>query len=165
MNRCLLVGFLLIATLSSCRSTRNKTTNQSKSSSPVLMGVTLPDNIDINYVEYVSNWIGAPYKYGGNSKGGTDCSGFVNTTYNEYFGIKLPRTSNELYKNSKKVEEKSLIIGDLIFFDIKTGSVSHVGMHLSGKYFVHASTKKGVIVSSRDEEYYKQHFKAFGSYR
>ena len=127
-----------------------------------VMGIELPNSINPEFIKFVSEWIGAPYKYGGNTPSGTDCSGFVNATYQTVFKKSIARSSSQLYLDARRIKENEAQEGDLIFFTIQGEKVSHVGMHITGKYFIHASTKKGVVINSNDELYYKQHFKGYG---
>lgn len=108
--------------------------------------------------------IGIPYKAAGTTKAGFDCSGLVFTTFNQ-FDIKLPRSSSEqakvgidLGKNISKAQK-----GDLIFFKTNNRSqINHVGIIVETKddelQFIHASTSKGVIISSTKEAYYERTF-------
>lgn len=118
-------------------------------------------NDDMNmplYVE-VSYWMGVPYRYGGNTKSGTDCSGFVGEVFRKVYGRQLDRSSDGQAKNNvHKVGKHKLKTGDLVFFRIaaKSKKIDHVGIFLKDGLFIHASTSKGVIVSSLDEDYYKR---------
>ena len=165
MNRCIFILFLLGLTLSSCRTAKIKTQKNLTENISKDVEIPLTGDEEKEFLEFVSSWIGTPYLYGGKNKSGTDCSGLVFTTYKEVFGIDSPRSASDLYKVAKPLKINELRAGDLVFFDIKNGSVSHVGMYLNEKYFIHSSTKKGVIISSLDESYYKEHFKSFGSLR
>lgn len=124
-------------------------------------------NDDVNmplYVE-VSFWMGVPYRYGGNSKSGTDCSGFVGEVFQKVYGRKLERSSDgQAKKNVHKVGKRKLKTGDLVFFRTapKSKKIDHVGIFLKDGYFIHASTSKGVIVSSLHEEYYKRTWRKGG---
>lgn len=113
-----------------------------------------------------ASWIGTPYKYGGLSRGGVDCSGFTYTLYKEVYGKTLARQSKDmLTTNCKKTDKKSLKEGDLVFFrtDGKKSSVpNHVGVYLKDGKFVHASSSKGVVVSDLATEYYVNTFIAGG---
>lgn len=92
-------------------------------------------------------WKGTPYKLGGNNKNGVDCSYFVMTLYKEAFSKPLPRTTKKQVKEGKKVSRRNLEVGDLIFF--KTGwNVRHVAVYIGNNQFVHASSSKGVTISS-----------------
>jgi hypothetical protein len=100
-----------------------------------------------------SNWKGTPYRFGGNTKNGIDCSAFIKSVYHESFNIKLPRTTKNQSTLGYLVYRDQLKIGDLVFF--KTGwNVRHVGIYMGNNEFIHASTSKGVITSSLDNIYW-----------
>lgn len=102
-------------------------------------------------------WKGVKYKLGGLSKNGIDCSGFVYLTYLELFGIQLPRSTNSQSQIGKKIQTDKLCSGDLVFF--KTGrKIMHVGIYLENNSFLHASTKKGVMISRLDDPYWKSKY-------
>jgi len=108
-------------------------------------------------VEYVHQWWAVPYRIGGNSKEGIDCSAFVQGLTNEAFGISLPRTSREQADFCKEISKQDLKEGDLVFFAAGR-SISHVGMYISNNKFVHASTSMGVVISDLDEAYWSRRF-------
>lgn len=108
------------------------------------------------YAQYYG-WKGTPYRYGGLSKNGVDCSGFVHKAYKSVFNITLPRSTKDQVKQGKRVYINQLHAGDLVFF--KTGpNVRHVGIYLEKGKFVHASTSKGVIVSTMYSGYWKNNY-------
>ena len=113
----------------------------------------------------VNNWLGTPYKYGGTSKKGVDCSGLVNAIYTAVYEIKLPRTSKEMYNSSKHIKMKDLREGDLIFFNYEGKGVSHVGIYLNDNKYVHASSKKGVVISDITDSYVKKKIVGAGRVR
>ena len=99
-------------------------------------------------------WIGVPYKWGGQSMDGVDCSAFVGNVY-KAVGINLPRTSTQQYETiSKKVDTPK--IGDLVFFTFTSSPISHVGMYVGNNKFIHASTSKGVVVQELNDRPYSQ---------
>lgn len=103
------------------------------------------------------NWKGTPYRYGGSSKKGIDCSAFVQVGYSSVYQKLLPRTTLELVKKGKQVKRNNAKEGDLVFF--RTGRNSrHVGIYLGNLKFLHASQSKGVIISRLDNPYWKRHF-------
>ncbi|WP_420916327.1 NlpC/P60 family protein [Photobacterium kishitanii] len=103
------------------------------------------------------NWKGTPYRYGGTSKKGIDCSAFVQVGYSSVYQKLLPRTTLELVKKGKQVKPNVAKEGDLVFF--RTGrNTRHVGIYLGNSEFLHASQSKGVIISRLDNPYWKRHF-------
>lgn len=110
-------------------------------------------------------WLGTSYGYGCQEKGKkTDCSGLVMVVYLQLAEVKLPRNSAEQADFCKTLKEKEIKPGDLVFF--ATGSnpnrISHVGVMIDSKRFVHASSSKGVIISDMDTPYYIRKFKKYG---
>ncbi|RTZ16819.1 hydrolase [Vibrio aquaticus] len=98
-------------------------------------------------------WKGAPYRLGGTTLGGVDCSAFVQTAYKDGLGLTLPRTTLAQVEIGKEIEYSEAMIGDLVFF--KTApNTRHVGVYLGNKQFMHASTSKGVIISRLDNPYW-----------
>ena len=101
--------------------------------------------------------LGVPYRYGGSSPTGFDCSGLVHYAYANV-GMSVPRTTAGLWSGLAPIDEGSLRIGDLLFFSI-AGKMSHVGMYLGRREFVHApSSGRHVAVESLDSDYYKRAF-------
>jgi len=85
--------------------------------------------------------VGVPYRYGGTSPSGFDCSGLVQYVYGK-LGVRLPRKSREMAGVGHQVPMNALLPGDLVFFRINKNRVSHVGIYISDDKFVHA-TKSG----------------------
>ncbi len=109
---------------------------------------------------------GTPYRYGGTSKSGIDCSALMQNSYARA-GYKIPRTAKAQSKYGKKVGWNGLKQGDIVFFKFKSKREKwyHSGMITSvssdGTYFIHASTSRGVVVSDLNSNYYKKNVKAF----
>lgn len=107
------------------------------------------------------SYLGSPYKFGGNSSSGFDCSGLTTKVFDDN-GVKLPRRSAEQADTGKNIDVKDARPGDLLFFATAGGSkVSHVGIvhtiENDGEVkFIHASTSKGVIISSLNEKYWNK---------
>ncbi len=108
-------------------------------------------------VNFLEEWYGTPYQFGGDSKKGVDCSAFTCAMMSEVYGLSLPRTSREQYKEGHRVSKSSLMQGDLVFFNT-TGGVSHVGVYLHNNKFVHASASSGVMISDLDDAYFKRRY-------
>ncbi|MDE6704032.1 MAG: C40 family peptidase [Muribaculaceae bacterium] len=115
-------------------------------------------------VKAARTWIGTPYRYGGQSKSGTDCSGLTMVLYKDVANLALPRTAAQQAEYCFDIPQRELQPGDLVFFSTSShgGKVSHVGMYIGGGKMIHASTSRGVIESSLDEKYYKNHYHSSG---
>lgn len=108
-------------------------------------------------------WIGTPYKYGGETRKGTDCSGMIMVIYRDVAGIKIPRNSGKQQEYCALIPKRDLAPGDLVFFtSSKRGHVSHVGMYAGRGRFIHASSSRGVMMNSLDEDYYIRHYHSAG---
>lgn len=107
-------------------------------------------------VAVAKRMLGTPYRYGGASpERGFDCSGLVYYSFKQA-GMNAPRTTRTLYRNAFAVEPTALRQGDLLFFRIE-GKVSHVGLYVGGKAFVHApSSGKAVSYASLDNPYWRK---------
>ncbi|MEQ8173656.1 MAG: LysM peptidoglycan-binding domain-containing protein [Syntrophomonadaceae bacterium] len=103
--------------------------------------------------------LGTPYRYGGASPGGFDCSGFVMYVFSQY-GIDLPRTASDQASVGTHVDKKDLKPGDLVFFNCNGSGISHAGIYSGNGNFIHSSSPRsgGVIYSSLEEGYYLQHY-------
>ncbi len=107
--------------------------------------------------------LGTPYQYGGDSRRGMDCSGFVCWVFKESFKIDLPHNASQQYKRCRYLQKDELKVGDLVFFSTNlTGVINHVGIYIGKDYFAHASTSYGVIVSRLSEPYYRKCYVAAG---
>ena len=110
------------------------------------------------YLE-AAEWLGTPYRNGGQSRRGTDCSGFVRQVYKAAYGIDLPRSTDQQVDATRRVRRRKLREGDLVFFHgRKKRRVSHVGIYLKDGKFIHASTSRGVMVSRLSEDYWDEHW-------
>jgi cell wall-associated NlpC family hydrolase len=114
--------------------------------------------VEAKLKEAYAEWQGTPYKLGGQSKKGVDCSGFIQAVYQDKFNVRIPRTTDQQIRHGKAVKmSKGLQPGDLVFF--KTGKKQlHAGIIIRGKTFMHASTSKGVRTDDLDNVYWKQVF-------
>jgi probable lipoprotein NlpC len=122
------------------------------------LGVKLTGNENLDLLKSLSSWKGTPYKYGGYTKKGTDCSGFVTSVYKEVYGKQLQRSSKDMVEDVKWVSKRELKAGDILFFKINGKKISHVGIYIADNKFIHASTKSGVVVNDLAQEYYAETF-------
>ena len=110
------------------------------------------------FVKVVKNFLGVPYRLGGSTLRGIDCSAFVKKIY-EIFNTTLPRTAREQFRIGKSVRKEELQEGDLVFFNARRASISHVGIYIGNREFVHASSEnRQVKVDSLDMPYFSKHF-------
>lgn len=101
--------------------------------------------------------VGKPYRYGGATPAGFDCSGLVHYAYGRV-GVATPRTTSALWRSLQPIQKSSLAVGDVLFFDIE-GKVAHVGVYLGQGRFVHApSSGRNVTFANLDSGYYRQAF-------
>jgi len=128
------------------------TTNKSK------IDITLCDKDNEKLYSAIEKWYGTPYKGGGCTKEGVDCSCFTINIYQEVYNIKLNRRAMDMVQNIKLIDRKDLIEGDLVFFRNSKGRINHVGIYLKEDMFVHASSSKGVTVSKLTEKYWDTRF-------
>jgi cell wall-associated NlpC family hydrolase len=122
---------------------------------------------EIPYIAYevlerANEYYGVKYRMGGNSRAGIDCSGLVVKAF-ESTNIKLPRTSVEMSRMGRRLQNYEVRKGDLIFFKTRGGrNVNHVGLVVENKdgeiKFIHASNSQGVTLSSLNETYYQKSF-------
>jgi uncharacterized lipoprotein HI_1314 len=102
-------------------------------------------------------WAGTPYVLGGSGRKGVDCSGFVQTTFFDRFGIKLPRQTKDQANYGQYIDKADIQTGDLVFFKTGRGPNGyHVGIYVKEDKFLHASTKGGVIYSSLNSDYWRK---------
>nr|WP_017806600.1 NlpC/P60 family protein [Avibacterium paragallinarum] len=144
----------MLAACSSTSSSHHHSTGRSisyqGSLADQIMAITL-------LTEHQREWAGTPYRLGGQSRRGIDCSGFVQKTFLERFNIQLPRTTKEQVKYGTRIAKEEIQTGDLVFFKTGRGPNGyHVGIYVQNDQFLHASTKGGVIYSSLNSPYWKR---------
>lgn len=155
------LGWMIIIMMTSCGTHRMKYDFRDLAAAAIRldMDIDMKDNHKL-YIE-ASKWIGTPYRYGGTSKKGVDCSGLTSSIYKTVYGKRLKRSAEEQRDDDcYRVYKRNLKEGDLVFFHNgkKKRRASHVGIYLKEGKFIHASTSVGVVVSSLKEGYYEKHW-------
>lgn len=113
-------------------------------------------NISSELIRVQKQWQRTPYKLGGVSPKGADCSGFTQSVLSKHFNTKIPRTTVAQMKGGKKISKSSLKSGDLLFFKTGRGPNGiHVGIYVQKDEFIHLSTKGGVKKVSFSTKYWK----------
>jgi probable lipoprotein NlpC len=111
------------------------------------MGVGRNDIQNGRLYNFIDEWYGTTYRFGGLDKNGIDCSGLVQLLEQQVYNINIPRMTSKQILVIKRKYEEELEEGDLVFFDFDGKQYSHVGVYLQNGYFVHASTRKGVMIA------------------
>ena len=122
-----------------------------------IMGVALSATSNLKLFHFVYDWIGTPYRFGGSTRKGIDCSAFTKELYSQVFKIDIERNSRDIFSMVNPVKKEDLKEGDLVFFKIHSRRISHVGIYLGNNRFAHASNR-GVAINSLDDGYYKKYF-------
>ncbi|AYN00640.1 NlpC/P60 family protein [Chryseobacterium aahli] len=116
-----------------------------------------------NILTEASTYLGTPYRYGGTTRNGIDCSAFVLSVFGAAAGLTLPRVAASQSQEGEAIDKENLQKGDLIFFS-HGRRISHVGIVESvteeGEVkFIHAATSKGVMISSLNDSYWGPKFR------
>ena len=122
-----------------------------------IMGVAVSATSNMKLFHFVYDWIGTPYRFGGSSRKGIDCSAFTKQLYSDVFNLTIRRSSRDIFSMVNPVNKDDLKEGDLVFFKIHSRSISHIGIYLGNNRFAHASSR-GVAISSLDDAYYSRYF-------
>lgn len=156
---------LSLGSCSSSKSTSKTATHRpSKPASVKDIDIASMTKAEKSLVNEATAWLGTPYKYGGNTRKGVDCSGFVYHVFRNSLDISLPRNSGKQHDYCRKISKKDLSTGDLVFFATTKGSkkVSHVGLYVGDGKMIHASTSRGVVCQNLSDDYYTRTFVGAG---
>ncbi len=117
---------------------------------------TLKEKMLMEIIKYLNT----PYKYGGNSTNGIDCSAFTKAVFHNVLSLDLNRSARDQFKQGIEIDKREeLKFGDLVFFNTRRRvRPGHVGIYIGDDLFAHASSRNGVIVSSMDQDYYSRRF-------
>ncbi|POY36023.1 glycoside hydrolase [Solitalea longa] len=126
------------------------------------LGVKENELNNVLLFRFIDEWMGVPYRIGGMTKSGIDCSGFTNLLYKNVYHLVIPRTTGEIYKELDVKPYTSLKEGDVVLMNYDGKKNSHVGVYLKNGRFVHASTSKGVMISDFNQAWYQKAYSAGG---
>jgi len=142
---------ILVSCLAGCAGSAVTETKPAEVSVAKQAPASLPERAAAIAVQQV----GAAYRYGGASPAGFDCSGLVQYSFRQA-GMKVPRTTGQLWNSAGTMPVDDLRVGDLLFFRFD-GKMSHVGIYVGDEQFVHApSSGKTVSIDSLDAEFYRR---------
>lgn len=108
-------------------------------------------------VATAKKYLGVPYKFGGDTPKGFDCSGYLQYIFAQN-GMKIPRTADEQYKIGTSLSQSQLKTGDLVFFTTYEKGPSHCGLYLGDSKFIHASSSKGIHIDELSDAYWKPRY-------
>ena len=123
-----------------------------------IMGVALSATSNVKLYQFIYDWIGTPYRLGGDSKNGVDCSKFAFQLYDKVFNTVIGNNSRNIFSMVNPIDKDELQEGDLVFFKIKSRSISHVGVYIGDNKFAHASSSRGVMISNLEAPYWKRYY-------
>lgn len=168
-HRLLLLVLLLAPLLAGCGSSRKALAPgadiRQLARAGLMLGFDIGPDDDWPLLTESASWLGVPYRYGGNDSAGVDCSGLSRAIYQRVYGQTLHRNSLQQYElDCRSVGQRHLQSGDLVFFAPKGKKrhINHVGIYLKEGRFLHASSSRGVMVSSLGEPYFQRTFAAGG---
>lgn len=142
---------------------RNNSFDESAESNPIAQNkINEGKKRNKSLYTFIEEWYGTPYRFGGTSKTGIDCSAFTRRLYEEVYNMSLVRTSIEQFASVAYITKEALKEGDLVFFKIRSKRISHVGVYLSDGKFVHASVSRGVVISDLEESYWSRSYAGAG---
>lgn len=104
--------------------------------------------------KFIKEWWRTPYKWGGSTKRGIDCSAFTQKLFNNVYDVNLPRVASAQYKVGKTIKREEAKAGDLVFFTSTGPSGWHVGVYLIDNWFLHSGTTNGVFIDSLEDPNY-----------
>ena len=159
MKQIIITTILVILSITSTSQVKNKYTEFKL---PAISDEILTSDSILN--KFMLYWIGKPYKLGGNSERGIDCSQFNKRLYKDVYNKVLGEVAYKQWEQTQRLKKDSLMVGDLVFFRSKASpSGWHTGTYIGNTYFIHAANKyEGIKISSIEEPRYKQMIRGYG---
>lgn len=163
MGKKLIIALMLICAFVStqAQTTKPKTEDPdhlAKDYFSQIMGVAVSATSNIKLYQFIYDWIGTPYRFGGDSKQGIDCSKFAYQLYDKVFNMVIGSNSRNIFSMVDPIDKDELKEGDLVFFKIHSRYISHMGVYIGNNKFAHASSSRGVMISNLDEPYWKRYY-------
>ena len=133
----------------------------------MIFGAQPPESPRLDFINAAYKYLKTPYKYAGTTKAGMDCSGFVYRAALDGLEMTIPRSTKGLADFAKRISDKEVQPGDLLFFYTVGNKVSHVGIYIGNGEFIHSASQgkhTGVIISSLEEKYWKNTYRFAGRF-
>lgn len=146
----LLIVIFMLLVVSGCANHSGKVIDSPRIDDPIL-------KVQSELLGYYKDWHGTPYRLGGNTRRGLDCSAFVRNAYQSVFEMQLPRTTLGQAKLGEIIKKSAVLPGDLVLFKTSRRG-RHVGIVINDNQFMHASESKGVILSALDNVYWRKKY-------
>lgn len=169
MKKILILSIITILSMISFAEFQNTTKNNNRNiDKPVLLGSrqTMKKNNDFSnireqIISFAQTKLGSPYVWGATGPNTFDCSGFVGYVFQKAANVNLPRVSSSQATFKPKIASMDMEKGDLVFFETTgKGRISHVGIYMGNRQFIHASSgRKRVTISSLDSSFYNKTFR------
>ena len=145
----------MLMTLAGCAGTRTPIDFSSLSGAPEQPITSVQKDV----IQAALSLLGTPYRFGGTTPEGFDCTGFVNYVYRKSAGMTLPRESHDLVRAGKQIPAAKLLPADIVYFMIEYQKPLHVGIYLGDGKFIHAPSRRGrVNIQSLNQDYWKSRY-------
>lgn len=128
----------------------------------IVFDATVEKLTNLAMLQSIDQWWGTKYCLGGNSKNCVDCSAFTKAVLKDVYNVEMPRTAQEQYEATQRIEIEELQEGDLVFFYTSGRRISHVGIYIMNNKFVHAAASQGVSVSDLNDAYWRERYRGAG---
>jgi cell wall-associated NlpC family hydrolase len=128
----------------------------------IVFDATVEKLTNTTMLQSIDQWWGTRYCLGGSSKNCIDCSAFTQAVLKDVYNVDMPRTAQQQYEATQRLEIEELQEGDLVFFYTSGRRISHVGIYIMNNKFVHAAASQGVTVSDLNDAYWRERYRGAG---